>query len=709
MKRLKKILAVALAMAMVVAMALPAMAASTTNNVTPDKKVTISGLEAGDTVKYYKVIEWVDSTGWAFTTDFAGLATSGMNGQYVIGANDTEKSTRPTEFPTSVLNYITGLPEGFKVKTDTNGVPIGVEADSTKPEVLGRINSLLAAKIAEIAKTKNAKHTDGPITGTTSEYGSEAADGTPIEPGLYVALVDAGKTGVMYNPIFVSADFSQTEVTGAGDTKFNNAWAVTTGDSYSDTAVAKKSDITVTKEVTDSDTTPAQDSSKTVATADVGEVLDFKITTQMPEYADNYTWAKFKVSDTLSNGLKTVLDTNNKLTIKVGNDTFEFASADAVAAANTVTTGTPAVNVFNSITFADEGTSILVDFTSAYILSQTGKQNVEITYKAEVTTAAYHNVDETKNEVQVEYSNNPASETDTGIIKDVTTHYTFSLDALLNGEETGGYNTSELIKVGVDSDGKWLTQTNLETYNNGAKAYPLGGAVFGLFTSSEAAAAAVGKTYDQLATANGIYTNAYYQEGDRAVARFTTDDKGKLDVRGLDAGTYYLVETKAPAGFIADTTVKTIVITPTYKEVTVNEEVKGIVIQYTSKVLDYYTVAVTSGSDTVTSKYTVDYDTPTWKDESATPKVATEGTGIKAFTALDSTSAVAAGKWLNHHEETERETIVKEADQSTFLANTQGTELPSTGGIGTTIFYVVGALLVIGAGVVLVTRRRMDA
>lgn len=466
----------------------------------------------------------------------------------------------------------------------------------------------------------------------------------------------------MYNPIFVSADFSQTEVTGTGDTKFNNAWAVTTDASYSDTAIAKKSEITVNKEVADSDTTPAQDSSKTVATADVGEVLDFKITTQMPEYADSYTWAKFKVSDTLSNGLKTVLDANNKLTIKVGTDTFEFTSAEEVAAANTITAKTPAVNVFNSITFADEGTSIVVDFTSAYILAQTQKENVEITYKAEVTTAAYHNVDETKNEVQVEYSNNPASETDTGIIKDVTTHYTFSLDAVLNGDETSGYNTSELIKVGVDSDGNWLTESKLEEYDNGVKAYPLGGAVFGLFTSSEAATAAVGKTYEQLATADGIYTNAYYQADERAVARFTTDNEGKLDVRGLDAGTYYLVETKAPAGFIADTTVKTIVITPTYKDVTVKEEVKGIEITYASKVLDNYTVAVTSNGNTVTSKYTVDYGTPTWKKDPTTGNdtdVATEGTGINAFTAVDSTSTASTGKWTNHHEATEdRKSVV---------------------------------------------------
>ena len=43
------------------------------------------------------------------------------------------------------------------------------------------------------------------------------------------------------------------------------------------------------------------------------------------------------------------------------------------------------------------------------------------------------------------------------------------------------------------------------------------------------------------------------------------------------------------------------------------------------------------------------------------------------------------------------------------VVNNAGTELPSTGGIGTTIFYVVGAMLVIGAGVVMITRRRMSS
>lgn len=43
---------------------------------------------------------------------------------------------------------------------------------------------------------------------------------------------------------------------------------------------------------------------------------------------------------------------------------------------------------------------------------------------------------------------------------------------------------------------------------------------------------------------------------------------------------------------------------------------------------------------------------------------------------------------------------------STNVVNTSGSLLPSTGGIGTTIFYVIGGILMVGAGVILVSRRR---
>lgn len=43
------------------------------------------------------------------------------------------------------------------------------------------------------------------------------------------------------------------------------------------------------------------------------------------------------------------------------------------------------------------------------------------------------------------------------------------------------------------------------------------------------------------------------------------------------------------------------------------------------------------------------------------------------------------------------------------VENKSGTELPTTGGIGTTIFYVLGATMVFGAAVLLVTKKRMSA
>ena len=43
------------------------------------------------------------------------------------------------------------------------------------------------------------------------------------------------------------------------------------------------------------------------------------------------------------------------------------------------------------------------------------------------------------------------------------------------------------------------------------------------------------------------------------------------------------------------------------------------------------------------------------------------------------------------------------------IANNKGSNLPSTGGMGTTIFYVVGSILVLGAAILLITKKRMSA
>ena len=46
--------------------------------------------------------------------------------------------------------------------------------------------------------------------------------------------------------------------------------------------------------------------------------------------------------------------------------------------------------------------------------------------------------------------------------------------------------------------------------------------------------------------------------------------------------------------------------------------------------------------------------------------------------------------------------------QTLNIENKKGAELPSTGGIGTTIFHIAGAALVLGAGILLISKKRMN-
>lgn len=54
-------------------------------------------------------------------------------------------------------------------------------------------------------------------------------------------------------------------------------------------------------------------------------------------------------------------------------------------------------------------------------------------------------------------------------------------------------------------------------------------------------------------------------------------------------------------------------------------------------------------------------------------------------------------------------TVTNGTTGGVLVANNQGSVLPETGGMGTTLLYVVGAILVIGAGVLLVSKKRMAA
>lgn len=78
-----------------------------------------------------------------------------------------------------------------------------------------------------------------------------------------------------------------------------------------------------------------------------------------------------------------------------------------------------------------------------------------------------------------------------------------------------------------------------------------------------------------------------------------------------------------------------------------------------------------------------------------------------ALTKLEVYATDEEGTRLTGDNVTSFNVVINDGTATTDIVNKQGSLLPSTGGIGTTIFYVVGGILVIGAGILLVAKKRM--
>lgn len=124
----------------------------------------------------------------------------------------------------------------------------------------------------------------------------------------------------------------------------------------------------------------------------------------------------------------------------------------------------------------------------------------------------------------------------------------------------------------------------------------------------------------------------------------TTDAAGKINLVGIGAGSFTLTETKAPTGY--------------------NKLDAAVVIEIQS-------TSKTSATGTV---------------ELESLQYSLNGGAAISVTGNNLGNGIVAIQ----------------------VENNQGAQLPSTGGIGTTIFYVIGGILVLGAVVLLITRKRMD-
>jgi len=466
-----------------------------------------------------------------------------------------------------------------------------------------------------------------PATGITTELANALAKVTGAT-GTKVTATAAGEATLekavpgIYMALVKPADVNTVYNPIFVSVDFKGANNYSASEAYGD-STAKKSTLTLTKTAANASDYNG-DNGKTTA---IGDVITYTVKATIPAYGEVYTNPYFAVKDTLTD---LTLDTTS---IKV-----DGASS----------------SVNWSVT-QSSASGYTIEFAASYLKTIKTATEVTITYNATVATTAAKVINEESNDVMVEYSHDPSNESDHDVKKDTTQHYTFTIDANgLSGYSTQeGVKGSEIVKIGLDGSGNPINQTTEYSEVSPAQSWtgPLDGAVFGLWKNSTC-------------------------EGE-AYKTATTGTDGRMTFAGLDAGTYYLKEISAPAGFVTNSDIHTVVLAATFDTVTVTE---------------YYKNGTWSSTNSEGAKAAT-YETEILKSYSV--KIDNQDVATYTFTN-DSTANDNEIKW----------TTLVPVELPCQLVNTKGVELPSTGGIGTTIFYIVGGILLVGAAVILVARRK---
>lgn len=227
--------------------------------------------------------------------------------------------------------------------------------------------------------------------------------------------------------------------------------------------------------------------------ANIGDKINYKVTYSVP--VSEYGLTKLVVTDTMGKGLTF----DNIVEIKNGDKVVDNANNQNYEVSAPVVSG--------------KDTTITITFTEAYLnlLEKSSTQSFTITYGATVNNDAVLGQTGNKNEVYVTYQNKGDTEHNTDHKE--TKVFTYGIDLLKTGENNAKLSNVEFtLTKGTDAvsavpvNVKEVTDSNQKTFY----------------------------VTDNNANSNTVKTNA----------------EGKVYIRGLEAGTYFLTETKTNAGYV---------------------------------------------------------------------------------------------------------------------------------------------------------------
>lgn len=238
----------------------------------------------------------------------------------------------------------------------------------------------------------------------------------------------------------------------------------------------------------------------------IGDTVTYQLTSKVPDMT-GYNSYTFKFTDTLSKGL----DLKAILSVKVGDTELKAGKTGDNTYLPTYTTN-------------DNGTHTLtISFNDFYnnFKNRTG-ETITVVYTATLNKDAVIGMNPNTNKAVVEYSNNPKSD---------------------------GTGKSEPSIVDVHTFDFTIYKYYLKDQNKTA----LANAEFELYKANTTGDAAdTNAKINIVDEGNGVYRQATADEAKVTgftSAKIVSDNDGKVLVKGLVAGTYYLRETKAPDGY----------------------------------------------------------------------------------------------------------------------------------------------------------------